>query len=153
MKKTKNNKGFSLVELIVVVLILGILAVAVTPQVMKWVGKAKISTDKANAKEMKYGLQVALTDWQKRGGKIDASDDFKLEIDKDGKIKASTLEDWSDGTATETLKDVIDETFASEYPKVQYDVLAGTTDVGFRITYTKGTGMITVTCEAQTVTD
>ncbi|MCI5848904.1 MAG: type II secretion system GspH family protein, partial [Lachnoclostridium sp.] len=38
MKRTKkNNKGFSLVELIVVVLIMAIIAVALAPQVMKWV--------------------------------------------------------------------------------------------------------------------
>ena len=42
----KNNKGFSLVELIVVVLILGILAVAVTPQVMNWIDKSKVAKDK-----------------------------------------------------------------------------------------------------------
>ena len=41
----KNNKGFSLAELIVVVLILGILAVAVTPQIMNWVNKSKIGKD------------------------------------------------------------------------------------------------------------
>jgi len=42
----KNNKGFSLAELIVVVLILGILAVAVTPQVMNWIDKSKVAKDK-----------------------------------------------------------------------------------------------------------
>ncbi len=41
----KNNKGFSLVELIVVVLILGILAVAVTPQIMNWIDKSKENKD------------------------------------------------------------------------------------------------------------
>lgn len=151
MKKvTRENKGFSLVELVVVVLILGILTVAVTPQVMKWVGKSKISADKANANELKYAAQTALSDWQERGGEISASADFELEIDKDGAIIASTLKDWTDGTATESLKDVIDETLAGEYPKVQYDVLTGS--VGFRITVEQGTGRITVSCKAQTVT-
>lgn len=152
MKSLKReHKGFSLVELIVVVLILGILAVAVTPQVMKWVGKSKILTDKANAKELKYGIQVALTDWQKRGGKIEQANDFTLDIQKDGTLGTCT-NNWTDGTATESLKDVIDETFASEYPKVQYEVLTGT-DVGFRITVAKESGMITVTCQAQSVTE
>lgn len=45
----KNNKGFSLAELIVVVLILGILAVAVTPQIMNWVNKSKAGKDEAYA--------------------------------------------------------------------------------------------------------
>ena len=45
----KNNKGFSLAELIVVVLILGILAVAVTPQIMNWVNKSKVGKDEMYA--------------------------------------------------------------------------------------------------------
>ena len=49
MKKTKkmNNKGFSLVELIVVVLIMAIIAVALAPQVMKWVNNSRVSSDVA----------------------------------------------------------------------------------------------------------
>ncbi len=41
----KDNKGFSLVELIVVVLIMGILAVALTPQVIKWVDRSRNAAD------------------------------------------------------------------------------------------------------------
>ena len=44
----KNNKGFSLVELIVVVLIMAIIAVAMAPQVMKWVDKSRQAKDSSN---------------------------------------------------------------------------------------------------------
>ena len=60
----KNNKGFSLVELIVVVLIMGIIAVALAPQVMKWVGTSKEKTDDSNAAALKSSVQAALADWQ-----------------------------------------------------------------------------------------
>ena len=43
--KKMNNKGFSLVELIVVVLIMAIIAVALAPQVMKWVENSRKSND------------------------------------------------------------------------------------------------------------
>jgi len=38
---TRNERGFSLIELLVVLVILGLLAGVVAPQVMKHVGKAK----------------------------------------------------------------------------------------------------------------
>ena len=46
--KKMNNKGFSLVELIVVVLIMAIIAVALAPQVMKWVENSRKSNDIEN---------------------------------------------------------------------------------------------------------
>jgi prepilin-type N-terminal cleavage/methylation domain-containing protein len=57
----KNNKGFSLVELIVVVLIMGILAVALTPQVMKWVDKSRIAADKDTIQAVKTAAALAFT--------------------------------------------------------------------------------------------
>ena len=44
MKKT-NNKGFSLVELIVVIAIMAVLVVAVAPQFLKYVERARKSND------------------------------------------------------------------------------------------------------------
>jgi type IV pilus assembly protein PilA len=58
----KNNKGFSLVELIVVVLIMGILAVALTPQVMKWVNNSRIAADKSTLDAVKDAASLAFTD-------------------------------------------------------------------------------------------
>ena len=64
----KNNKGFSLVELIVVVLIMGIIAVALAPQVMKWVGKARTNSDSNTMKDIKSAIQVAIADAQTEPG-------------------------------------------------------------------------------------
>ena len=144
----KNDKGFSLVELIVVVLILGILSVAVAPQVMKWVDKTKIATDRDNAESLKSAMQTALADWQSRGGKINDTADFSLAVNEDGTVTCS--QNRSDGTSPESLKEVLDETLANTYPKVQHGVLTGT--VGFQVTVEKSTGKITVTCKAQSVT-
>ena len=60
--KKMNNKGFSLVELIVVVLIMAIIAVALAPQVMKWVENSRISTDATNYESMIENLQLAIAD-------------------------------------------------------------------------------------------
>lgn len=62
-EKTENrNVGFSLVELIIVIMIMAIIAVALAPQVMKWVANARIATDTSNYDAMAANLQVALTD-------------------------------------------------------------------------------------------
>ena len=56
--KEKENQGFSLVEIVVVVLILGILAVSVTPQIMNWLNKAKVGKDEAYAGEVATAVEM-----------------------------------------------------------------------------------------------
>ena len=80
----KNNKGFSLVELIVVVLIMAIIAVALAPQVMKWVDNSRISTDISNYDEMVANLQVAITDKDAYAVAIKESPKVVVKIDLDG---------------------------------------------------------------------
>ena len=59
----KNNKGFSLVELIVVVLIMAIIATALTLAVTKYVAKSKRSSDAHTAGELKTAAETAVTDY------------------------------------------------------------------------------------------
>lgn len=61
-KKEGKNKGFSLVELIVVIAIMAILAIVIAPQVMKYIGKSKDSVDAANMALYKTAVTTALSD-------------------------------------------------------------------------------------------
>lgn len=61
--KTNKNKGFSLVELIVVVLIMAIIAVAMAPQVMKWVDKSRQAKDASNYDALYAAAQIATTEY------------------------------------------------------------------------------------------
>lgn len=94
LMKKKNNKGFSLVELIVVVLILGILAVALAPQVMRWVDKAKENSDKNKAKDIESAINIAISEAQSDGWTVGTGLTFKIENGSDGldKIAGTKLE-------------------------------------------------------------
>ena len=67
-KARKNNKGFSLVELIVVVLIIAIIAVALAPQVVKYVGKARTNVQDNNIATIKSAAQTAVAEYQGQSG-------------------------------------------------------------------------------------
>ena len=63
MKKfRKSNKGFTLVELIIVIAIIAILTAVAAPQYLKYVDKSRWSQDQENAQILLTMVQVAAAD-------------------------------------------------------------------------------------------
>lgn len=92
--KKMNNKGFSLIELIIVIAIMAILVAIIAPNLTKYLGKSKKKTDAKNADEIAQQLQTAITDYETDNGALCADDeDVKL------KWNGSTAADNS-GTVT-----------------------------------------------------
>ena len=60
--KKMNNKGFSLVELIIVIAIMAILIGVLAPQYIKYVEKSRVSADEDCADQLKNAAMTATTD-------------------------------------------------------------------------------------------
>lgn len=58
----RKRKGFTLIELIVVIAIVGVLAAILVPAMMGYVHKAQKTTDRANAKEIATAVMSVLAD-------------------------------------------------------------------------------------------
>lgn len=62
LNKKKNNKGFTLVELVIVIAIIAILVGLLAPQYTQYVEKSRKSADASNMDEMVKAVQVYAAD-------------------------------------------------------------------------------------------
>ena len=86
MKKEMNNKGFSLVELIIVIAIMVILIAVLAPQYLRYVEKSRVSSDQNTVVEYINAMQTIASDPEIS---LTSGTDYSVEIQSDGKIKVS----------------------------------------------------------------
>ena len=105
--KKQNNKGFTLIELIVVIAIIAVLAAILAPQYLRYVEKSRVTADTSSAKEIANAVQTACADsdvfedvtatttvnWDGKAGtiKVGGTDDITSATDTTGHKLAAEL--------------------------------------------------------------
>lgn len=81
-KKKLNNKGFSLVELIIVIAIMAVLIGVLAPQYLKYVEKSRRSSDATTAEQIVSAMNILASD---PSVSLDLSTDYSAEWDATNK--------------------------------------------------------------------
>ena len=102
-EKKKDNKGFTLVELVVAIAILAILVGLLAPQYTKYVERSRKSADANNMDELVKAIQVYAVD--NAVVKTTAQAEIKIKLTKDG-VRDGAGEEFA---AKSTAKEAFDE--------------------------------------------
>lgn len=99
--KKMNNKGFSLVELIIVIAIMAILIVVLAPQYLKYVERSRNSTDLQNATTIKTAVETYAADPQATKA-FKSGEDFTITI---GPASGSVATEVASGAVAQAISD------------------------------------------------
>lgn len=105
-EKKKDNKGFTLVELVIVIAILAILVGLLAPQYVKYVEKSRKSADVSDLDNLVEGLKVAAADTEYQLSTTTGTIEYTIVINDKGTelLKGTTI-----ATATDQAAKALEE--------------------------------------------
>ena len=121
MKNKKNNKGFSLVELIVVVAIMAVLVGVLAPAYLKYVESSREKKDVNNLEEVRHAVEIALAE---EGVFEDVVDGTTVTINRNTGAISTTVTDLGTELAATvgTTCELVSKTYSSTSNTAVYTI-------------------------------
>lgn len=109
----KKNKGFSLVELIIVIAIMAILAAAIAPALIRYIDKSRKADDIAAAETINTAIQTSMSN-------EDAYDQIMTSMEGQILAKTQAGTKFPDNAAIQAFLDEVNSNLAGQTPKLKY---------------------------------
>lgn len=143
----KNNKGFSLIELIVVICIMAIAVGLIAPQLIKYVEKSNVSSDRQLADTIRTGVALAIVDVEVRSDK--ASHPYLNKMATPAGMNLN--EDTAFLNSTCVLKNSLEESFGFPVNQIMLRLRsAHSTDTDCNVRTDNSMVIVTFTCTDNT---
>lgn len=140
MKKEMNNKGFSLVELIIVIAIMAVLVGILAPQYLKYVNNSKVSTDISNGQNIATTIQTMIADSKLTADVTTPAELSSAIITELGATPVSKLDSTAVWTVTYTCSTGVVNVYLAGfevYPNPQAELNPAGTSGGYETKYKK----------------
>ena len=103
-----KNKGFTLTELIVVIVIIGVLAAVLVPSLVSYVNKARMSANYQEAMEVKRVMDLAIVEQQKLTISLIGDETLDVTLETYDDFESVDIKEFYEDNTGETLPEEVD---------------------------------------------